>query len=52
MVGTSADDSYAYPVALIPAGKAIDDVDAVPGVKVVDSTLTVDTPDLDDKVSK
>lgn len=52
MVGTSADDTNANPVALVPAGEAIDDVDAVPGVEVVDSTLTVDTPDLDDKVSK
>ena len=46
MVGTSADDADAYPVALVPAGESIDDVDAVAGVEVVDSTLTVDTPDL------
>lgn len=48
MVGTSADDTNANPVALVPAGEAIDDVDAVPGVEVVDGTLTVDTPDLDE----
>jgi hypothetical protein len=52
MVGTGTDNSYAYPVALVPAGEAIDDVDAVPGVEVVDSTLAVDTPDLHAKVSK
>jgi hypothetical protein len=52
MVGTGADNSYAYPVALVPAGEAIDNVDAVPGVEVVDSTLTVDTPDLDEALAK
>jgi hypothetical protein len=46
MVGTSADDSDIDPVALIPAGIAIDDVDAVARVKVVDGTFTVDPPDL------
>jgi hypothetical protein len=46
MVRASADHSYAYPVALIPAGESIDDVDAVPGVEVVDGTFTVDAPDL------
>ena len=46
MVGTSADDADAYPVALIPAGETVDDVDALAGVEVVDGTLTVDAPDL------
>jgi hypothetical protein len=46
MVCTSADHSDAYPVALIPAGKSINDVDALSGVEVVDGTLAVDTPDL------
>jgi hypothetical protein len=52
MVGTGADDADAYPVALVPAGEAINDVDAVPGVEVVDSTLTVDTPDLDERLAR
>jgi hypothetical protein len=52
MVGTSADDANAYPVALVPAGEAINDVDAVPGVEVVDGTLTVDTPDLDETLAR
>jgi hypothetical protein len=52
MVGTGADDAYAYPVALVPAGEAINDVDAVPGVEVVNSTLTVDTPDLDERLAR
>ena len=47
MVGASADDPHADAVALIPSCKAVDDVDAVAGVEVVDGTLTVDSPDLD-----
>jgi hypothetical protein len=47
MIGAGADHADAYPVALIPSGKSINDIDAVSGVEVVDSTLTVDTPDLE-----
>jgi hypothetical protein len=47
MVGASADDTDADTVLLVPAGVAIDDVDAVAGVEVVDSTFAVDLPDLD-----
>ena len=46
MVGTGADNTDVDAVALVPAGETIDNVDAVAGVKVVDSTLTVDTPHL------
>jgi hypothetical protein len=46
VVGTSANNANADAVALIPAGVTIDDIDAVTGVEVVDSTFTVDTPDL------
>ena len=46
MVGASANHTDAYPVALVPAGEAIDDVDAFSGVEKVDGTLTVDAPDL------
>jgi hypothetical protein len=46
MVRTSANHSYAYPVALIPASESIHDVDPVPGVEVVNGTFTVDAPDL------
>jgi hypothetical protein len=54
VVGTRADNADLDPVALIPAGETIDDVDAVTGVEVVNGTLTVDEPDLDMrwKVSK
>lgn len=46
MVGTGADDPDADPVSLIPAGKAVDDVDAVARVEIVDSAFAVDAPDL------
>lgn len=46
MVGTGADDSDADSVALVPAGIAVNDIDAVSGVEVVDSTFSVDSPDL------
>lgn len=46
VVGASADNANADTVALIPASIAVDDIDAVTGVQVVDSTLTVDAPDL------
>lgn len=46
MVGTGTDDTDADAVSLVPAGETIDNVDAVTGVEVVDSTLTVDAPDL------
>lgn len=51
MVGARADNADANAVAFIPAGEAIDDVDAFPGVEVVNGTLTVDTPDLGGCVS-
>jgi hypothetical protein len=46
MVGARADDTDVDTVSLIPAGITIDDIDAVTGVEVVNSTFTVDTPDL------
>lgn len=46
VISARADDAHADPVALIPACKAVDDVDAIPGVEVVDGTLAVDAPDL------
>jgi hypothetical protein len=46
MVGACADDTDADAVSLIPAGIAIDNIDAVTSVEVVNSTFTVDTPDL------
>jgi hypothetical protein len=46
VVGASADNANANTVALVPASVTIDDIDAVTGVQVVDSTLTVDAPNL------
>lgn len=46
MVGASADDSDLDAVLLIPAGETIDNIDAASGVEVVDSTFSVDLPDL------
>lgn len=46
MVGTRADDTHVDAVALVPASKTINDIDAVSGVEVVDSTFAVNTPDL------
>ena len=46
MVGARADNADADTVALIPASESIDNVDAVSSVEVVDSTLTVNTPNL------
>lgn len=46
MVGAGADNTDTDAVLLVPAGVTVDDVDAIPGVEVVDSTLTVDLPDL------
>ena len=46
MVSTSANNTDLDPVALIPAGETVDDVDTVAGVEVVDGTLAVNSPDL------
>lgn len=46
MVSACADHTNIDAVTLIPAGKPINDIDAVSGVEIVDCTLTVDSPDL------
>jgi len=46
MVSTRADDADLDTVLLVPAGIAVDDVDAIAGVEVVDGALAVDLPDL------
>lgn len=53
MVGTGADNSDADTVALVPAGIAVDNVNSIPGIEVVDSTFPIDLPDLyeDNRVS-
>lgn len=46
MVGTSTDNADSDPVTFVPASKAINDVNPVSGVQVVDGTFTVDPPNL------
>ena len=46
MVSTRADNTNVDPVTLVPSCVAIDNVDAVARVEVVDCSLAVDTPDL------
>jgi hypothetical protein len=52
MVGTGAYHADAYPVALVPASISIDNIDAVPGVQVINGTFTVDAPDLKRRLAK
>jgi hypothetical protein len=46
MIGTSANNADPNAISLVPSGKAIHDIDAVPGVEVVDGSFTVDSPHL------
>ena len=47
MIRSSTYNSHTDTVPLIPASIAIDDIDSVPGVQVVDGAFSVDLPDLD-----
>ena len=46
MVGSSTDNADADAIPFVPAGVAINDVDAVSSVEVVDGAFSVDFPDL------
>ena len=46
MVSTGADDANVNSVFLVPTGIAIDDVDAIPRVQVINGSLTIDLPNL------
>jgi hypothetical protein len=46
MVCTSADDSNSDAVFFIPSCESVDNINAVSGVQIIDSTLSVDSPDL------
>lgn len=46
MIGTSANDSDPDAVLLVPSCKPVDNVDTISGVEVIDSTFTIDSPDL------
>lgn len=47
VVGTGADDADLDLVLLVPSCETVDNVDAIPGVEVIDGTLTVNLPDLE-----
>lgn len=46
MVGTGADNADIDAVAFIPSSEAVDNVDAISGVEVVDGAFSVDSPHL------
>ena len=46
MIGTSANDSDPDAVLLVPSCKSVDNVDTISGVEVINSTFTIDSPDL------
>lgn len=46
MISTGADDPNVDPVSFIPTGEAIDDINSVPGIQIVDRAFSVDFPHL------
>jgi hypothetical protein len=44
MVGTSANNTDSNAIPLVPASKPVYDIDAVPGVEIIDGSFTVDSP--------
>ena len=46
MIGAGADDAHLDAVLLVPAREAIDNVDTIPSVEVVNGALAIDAPNL------
>lgn len=46
VVGTSANNPHIDPVAVVPAGESINDINAGASVQIVDCALAVDLPNL------
>ena len=46
MVGTSTDNPDPDSVLLIPSSETVYNVDTISGVEIINSTFTVDSPDL------
>ena len=46
MIRSSTNNSHANAVPLIPASIAINDIDSVAGIQIVDGSFSVDPPDL------
>jgi hypothetical protein len=51
MVSPGADNSDIDPIPLVPAGEAINDIDTISRIQVVNSTFAVDSPDLTKKAN-
>ncbi len=46
MVRPGADDAHMDPITFVPTGKAINNIDPISGVEIINRTLSVDSPDL------
>lgn len=46
MVGSSTDDSNVDSVSLVPASISVDDINAISCIEIIDSSFSVDFPDL------
>ena len=46
MIGSGADDPHTDPVLLIPSGKAIDDIDTISSIEVINRSFSINLPDL------
>lgn len=49
MIGSGAHDTDIDAVPLVPSSEAVNDVDSVPRVQVIDGTLSIDSPNLERK---
>jgi len=47
VVCASANNTDPDSVTLVPSGVAIDNIDSIPGIQVIDSTLAIDSPNLE-----
>ena len=46
VVGSSTDDSNVDSVSLVPASISVDDINAISCIEIIDSSFSVDFPDL------
>lgn len=51
MVGSCTDNANIYPVSFIPTRKAVNNINSISGVEIVDSAFSVDQPDLSENRS-
>ena len=50
MIRSSTDDSHTDTVPLIPTSIAINDIDSITRIQVVDGTFSINLPDLEDAI--